>query len=80
MAFPGLTGEISRKEGSMTISVKLTDPEEKRLAQTASRLQVTPEELAAAAVRDLVGRQDPEFADAAARILDKNRELYERLS
>lgn len=63
----------------MAISVRLTGPEEKRLAETASRLQVSPEELAAAAVRDLVGRQDPEFEAAAARVLEKNRELYERL-
>ncbi len=40
---------------------------------------ICSEELAAAAVRDLVGRQDPEFEATAQRVLEKNRELYERL-
>ena len=40
---------------------------------------VRMQELAAAAVRDLVGRQDPEFEATAQRVLEKNRELYERL-
>ena len=66
-------------EVMMTISVKLSGSEEERLAEVASRLKTSPEELAAAAVRDLVGRQDPEFEATAQRVLEKNRELYERL-
>ena len=66
-------------EVMMTISVKLSGSEEERLAEVASRLKTSPEELAAAAVRDLVGRQDPEFEAIAQRVLEKNRELYERL-
>ena len=36
--------------------------------------------LARAAVSDLVAAEDSEFSEAARRVLEKNRELYERLS
>jgi hypothetical protein len=63
----------------MKISVEVTGVQEQQLAEAARRLNVPPAELAAAAIRDLVTQPDAEFERAARRILEKNRELYERL-
>jgi hypothetical protein len=63
----------------MKISLEVTGAQEQQLTETAHRLNVPPAELAAAAVRDLITRTDPEFEQAARRVLEKNRELYERL-
>ena len=64
----------------MKILVEMTGAQEQQLADVAVRLKVAPEALAAAAVRDLVGQADADFAQAAARVLEKNQELYRRLS
>jgi hypothetical protein len=64
----------------MKLSFDLTDPQSQALRETARRLQIAPEDLAAAAVRDLVAHPDPEFEAAAQRILAKNTELYRRLA
>ncbi len=44
------------------------------------RLGLAPEELARAALTDLLGTGDAEFQAVAARIVEKNRELYRRLA
>jgi hypothetical protein len=41
---------------------------------------VAPDELARAALADLLATDDPDFEAAARRVLDKNRELYRRLA
>jgi len=64
----------------MTISVQLPDDAERRLAETAKRLNVPIQDLAAAAVRDLLTQPAADFEAAATRVLAKNRELYRRLA
>jgi predicted transcriptional regulator len=64
----------------MTISLQLPDDAERRLAEAAERLHVAPQDLAAAAVRDLLAQPAPEFEAAAARVLSKNADLYRRLA
>ena len=64
----------------MRLSVDLTSKQEQQLAAIAARLNVAPEILAAAALRDLLDRREDEFEAAAARVLEKNRELYRRLA
>lgn len=63
----------------MKISLEVTGAQAQQLTEAANRLNVPPAELAAAAVRDLITQPDPEFERAARRVLEKNRELYERL-
>jgi TPR repeat protein len=58
---------------------ELLEAESKKLRAEASRLGVEPEELAIAAVLDLLNRSD-DFRDAARYVLRKNKELYQRLS
>ena len=64
----------------MRLSVELTPKQEQQLAAIAARLNVAPEVLAAAALRDLLDRREDEFEAAAVRVLEKNRELYRRLA
>jgi len=64
----------------MKLSVEVTEAEEAKLVQEARRLNVSAEALAAAAVQDLLGQRDADFERAAARVLEKNRELYRRLA
>lgn len=64
----------------MRLSVELTPALEVQLAAVAARLNVSAEDLAAAALRDLVAEREADFQAAAARVLEKNRELYRRLA
>ena len=64
----------------MKITVEVTGTREQRLAEIARRLNVRPEDVAAAAVEDILGKPDPDFGEATQRVLEKNRELYRRLS
>lgn len=64
----------------MKLSVEMTDEQQRRLAKEAKRLNIAVEDLAGAAVRDLLTEPDGEFQQAAKRVLEKNRELYRRLS
>jgi predicted transcriptional regulator len=63
----------------MSLAIKLTEEQERRLSEIARRLSVSPSSLAEAAVRDLVAHPDAEFERVTERLLKKNRELYERL-
>ena len=62
------------------MNVELSDTVLQQLAEHAKRLGVRPEELARAAVTDLVSKQSQDFEDAAELVLNKNAELYDRLS
>ncbi len=50
-----------------------------QLNERAKTLGIRPEELARAAVADLVARPAEEFEEAAEYVLKKNAELYRRL-
>ena len=64
----------------MSISLELTDEQSRRLEERAKQLGVDPRDLAKAAVNDLLSRADDDFDRAAKFVLEKNRELYRRLS
>ena len=64
----------------MTLTIPLPDDAERRLREAAQRLRIPMDQLAAAAVRDFVSRPEPEFDAAARHVLQKNAELYKRLS
>jgi cell division protein ZapA (FtsZ GTPase activity inhibitor) len=64
----------------MTISLNLPPEAERRLAEVAKRLNVPVQDLASAAVRDLISQPADDFERAAQRVLEKNRELYRRLA
>jgi hypothetical protein len=64
----------------MKVAFELPPAQADRLRAEAERLGLAPEDLARAAVSDLLSIPDSEFQDAAARVLTKNRDLYKRLA
>jgi hypothetical protein len=64
----------------MRLSVDLSPALEAQLAAVAARLNVSAEDLAAAALRDLLAQREAGFQAAATRVLAKNAELYRRLA
>jgi len=64
----------------MKIEIELNAAQMERLRAIASELGVDAEQLAQAAVADLVSASAEDFESAASRVLEKNRELYRRLA
>jgi hypothetical protein len=65
---------------TMQLPVELTDAQLESLRDRAKSLGISPEQLAAAAVADLVERPADDFERAASKVLSKNAELYRRLA
>jgi predicted transcriptional regulator len=63
----------------MRLAIELSEAQERRLSEIAGRLNVPPQKLAEAAIRELVSQPESDFEQVASRLLRKNRELYERL-
>jgi hypothetical protein len=64
----------------MKITVDVPPGLEAQLGEVAARLNVSVDDLASAAVRDLLMRPNEDFERVATRVLEKNRELYRRLA
>ena len=64
----------------MKIAVELNEAESQHLADLAASLGTPVEELASVAVSDFIDASAADFGKAADRVLDKNKELYRRLS
>jgi hypothetical protein len=64
----------------MELALNLPPAQAEQLRREAERLRVSPEDLARAAVADLLATPDAEFREAAARVLAKNGDLYRRLA
>ena len=64
----------------MKLSIDLSAAQAEQLRLEAERLGLTAEDLARAAIVDLLAGTGEDFATAAAQILRKNEELYRRLA
>lgn len=64
----------------MKLTIDLSPAQAEQLSREAARLGLTPEDLARAAIADLLATPDEEFKRAAERVLRKNEELYRRLA
>lgn len=64
----------------MKLALELPQAQADKLRIEADRLGLSPEELARAAVSDLLANPDADFRAAASRVLAKNQELYRRLA
>ena len=62
------------------VAFELPPAQADKLREEAKRLGLTPDDLARAALADLLAAPDDEFHAAAARVLQKNQELYRRLA
>ena len=66
------------ERGDKIVSFNLSESQAQKLQSEADRLGVKPDDLARAAVADLLATRDEDFRAAAERVLKKNAELYER--
>ena len=64
----------------MKLSVDLTPAQERELTAIATRLNVSPEVLASAVLRELLERREQDFERVAGRVLEQHHELYKRLA
>ena len=64
----------------MKVAIELPPAQAAQLEAEAKRLGVPVEDLARAAVSDLLAAPDAAFKDAVSRILANNHELYRRLA
>lgn len=64
----------------MKLTIDLPPAQAERLRQEAARLGLAPEDLARAAIADLLAVPGDDFQAAAERVLRKNEELYRRLA
>lgn len=64
----------------MKVAFELPPTQADRLRAEAARLGLSPDDLARAALTDLLATPDAEFQAVAARVVTKNRELYKRLA
>jgi len=62
------------------LTIDLSPAQAERLRHEAERLGLAPEDLARAALADLLATRDEDFKAAAERVLQKNEELYRRLA
>ncbi len=63
-----------------TITIQIDEAKAEALREKAERLGLQSDQLLTASVEDLIGQPDPDFDDAARRVLAKNQELYRRLA
>ena len=62
-----------------TITITLPDERLNRLERRAADLGITVEELVRLSVDELLAKTDEAFEQAVNRVLEKNKDLYERL-
>jgi hypothetical protein len=63
-----------------TITITLPDERLNRLELRAADLGITVEELVKMSLDELLAKTDEAFEQAVNRVLEKNKDLYERLA
>ena len=62
------------------IIVDIDDNKAAILKDKAKKFGLLPEQFVSASIEDLISQPEPDFEEAMRKVLDKNRELYERLA
>jgi len=60
--------------------VEIDDNKAAILEDKAKKFGLLPEQFVSASIEDLISQPEPDFEEAMRKVLDKNRELYERLA
>jgi hypothetical protein len=63
-----------------TITISLSDDRLKKLKERAVQYQVAPEDLVRASIEELLMRPEDDFEQALNYVINKNKELYQRLA
>jgi predicted transcriptional regulator len=64
----------------MTVTIDLDEQTSERLAELSETLGVRVEDLAKAGLADALSREEADFQAIVHRVIEKNRELYQRLA
>ena len=62
------------------VTISLSDEEMRRLEELSKREGLTVEQIARLSIHDFIGQPDDAFRAAAKRVMEKDAELYRRLS
>ena len=62
------------------LTISLSDEELQRLETLGKREGLTVEQIVHLGINDFIGQPDDAFRTAAKRVMEKNAELYRRLS
>jgi len=62
------------------LKISLSDEEMRRLQELSKREGLAVEQMVRLGINDFIGQPDDAFSAAATRVLEKNDELYRRLS
>ena len=63
-----------------TLTISLSDEEMRRRETLGKREGLTDEQMVRLGINDFIGQPDDAFHAAAKRVIEKNAELYRRLS
>jgi len=63
-----------------TLTISLSDEELQKLEALGKREGLTVEQMVRIGINDFIGQPDEAFHAAAKRVMEKNAELYRRLS
>ena len=63
-----------------TVSISLSDEEMRRLEALGKREGLAVEQMVRFGINNFIGQPDDAFHAAATRVMEKNAELYRRLS
>lgn len=63
-----------------TVTVSLSDEEMRRLKELSTREGLTVEQMVRVGIHDFIGQPDDSFRAVTRRVLEKNADLYRRLS
>lgn len=63
-----------------TVTVSLSDEEMRRLEELSRREGLSVEQMVRLGLNDFIGQPEESFQAAARRVMEKNAELYRRLS
>ena len=63
-----------------TVTVYLSDEEMRRLEELSKREGLTVEQVVRLSINDFIGQPDEAFRTATRRVMEKNADLYRRLS
>ena len=63
-----------------TVTLSLSDEEMRRLEDLSRREGLTVEQMVRLGINDFIGQPEDSFRTAVRRVMEKNAELYRRLS
>ena len=77
---PSIIYNITEENTTMEMTITLNNEQTQQLEKLAKHCSVHPQELVRAAINDFLSRPSEDFLRSAHYVVEKNEELYKRLS